>query len=105
MCLYRYAIFVFNLVALVVHGGLFSLYPALSCDLLDNMQEADIVVRHARYLYGMLQGILSNGSEVPGHYDYLAVNVHIISVIGYACLLYTSPSPRDGLLSRMPSSA
>ena len=30
-------------------------------------------------------------------------------VLGYeevtACLLYTSPSPRDGLLSRMPSSA
>ena len=23
----------------------------------------------------------------------------------YHCLLYTSPSPRDGLLSRMPSSA
>ena len=23
----------------------------------------------------------------------------------WACLLYTSPSPRDGLLSRMPSSA
>ena len=23
----------------------------------------------------------------------------------YACLLYTSPSPRDGLLARMPSSA
>ena len=25
--------------------------------------------------------------------------------LAYACLLYTSPSPRDGLLSRMPSSA
>ena len=25
--------------------------------------------------------------------------------LGYVCLLYTSPSPRDGLLSRMPSSA
>ena len=25
--------------------------------------------------------------------------------MGDACLLYTSPSPRDGLLSRMPSSA
>ena len=25
--------------------------------------------------------------------------------IRYVCLLYTSPSPRDGLLSRMPSSA
>ena len=23
----------------------------------------------------------------------------------YICLLYTSPSPRDGLLSRLPSSA
>ena len=23
----------------------------------------------------------------------------------HSCLLYTSPSPRDGLLSRMPSSA
>ena len=26
-------------------------------------------------------------------------------VQAYLCLLYTSPSPRDGLLSRMPSSA
>ena len=25
--------------------------------------------------------------------------------VSYGCLLYTSPSPRDGLLSRMPSSA
>ena len=28
-----------------------------------------------------------------------------IMVLTNACLLYTSPSPRDGLLSRMPSSA
>ena len=28
-----------------------------------------------------------------------------ISDIDSTCLLYTSPSPRDGLLSRMPSSA
>ena len=27
------------------------------------------------------------------------------SIQEYICLLYTSPSPRDGLLSRMPSSA
>ena len=26
-------------------------------------------------------------------------------VLAIRCLLYTSPSPRDGLLSRMPSSA
>ena len=28
-----------------------------------------------------------------------------IKLKSYPCLLYTSPSPRDGLLSRMPSSA
>ena len=28
-----------------------------------------------------------------------------LRVLGIDCLLYTSPSPRDGLLSRMPSSA
>ena len=28
-----------------------------------------------------------------------------VLVDGDTCLLYTSPSPRDGLLSRMPSSA
>ena len=29
----------------------------------------------------------------------------VIKSQNYDCLLYTSPSPRDGLLSRMPSSA
>ena len=32
--------------------------------------------------------------------DYISVSRELDS-----CLLYTSPSPRDGLLSRMPSSA
>ena len=38
-------------------------------------------------------------------------NAHVIRVkkpveqFPHTCLLYTSPSPRDGLLSRMPSSA
>ena len=34
----------------------------------------------------------------PDYIDEVASSVQ-------ACLLYTSPSPRDGLLSRMPSSA
>ena len=33
------------------------------------------------------------------------VNAYRGAMGGTACLLYTSPSPRDGLLSRMPSSA
>ena len=42
--------------------------------------------------------------------NYFIENGMELSVIGgrmtvRGCLLYTSPSPRDGLLSRMPSSA
>ena len=29
----------------------------------------------------------------------------VFASLAWPCLLYTSPSPRDGLLSRMPSSA
>ena len=36
--------------------------------------------------------------------DKLGVDVEYVPVVS-SCLLYTSPSPRDGLLSRMPSSA
>ena len=57
------------------------------------------------------------GDEVYFSYSVPSVNVlshrsitsiegdYNISGIFYTCLLYTSPSPRDGLLSRMPSSA
>ena len=36
--------------------------------------------------------------------NYVTAGLGLISLVG-GCLLYTSPSPRDGLLSRMPSSA
>ena len=35
----------------------------------------------------------------------LVFDIETSPIIAYTCLLYTSPSPRDGLLSRMPSSA
>ena len=39
--------------------------------------------------------------------DYTAqeISARILGKLKRDCLLYTSPSPRDGLLSRMPSSA
>ena len=43
-----------------------------------------------------------------GHIDLISMSSTFgnILVVGLnSCLLYTSPSPRDGLLSRMPSSA
>ena len=46
------------------------------------------------FKYHRPRGIMACGSEEP----------NAIVQVG-SCLLYTSPSPRDGLLSRMPSSA
>ena len=40
-----------------------------------------------------------------GHPPDPCPQLHLLPSIPAVCLLYTSPSPRDGLLSRMPSSA
>ena len=68
------------------------------------------------YQTGALDMTLLNGEQVDqvkddpeftsvgaGYLWYISPNVD--GVPDLACLLYTSPSPRDGLLSRMPSSA
>ena len=47
-----------------------------------------------------------NVLEVPRNEVLRAVlTKDVLAVLTEGCLLYTSPSPRDGLLSRMPSSA
>ena len=50
--------------------------------------------------------VIANAEQIrvslPGGGDFEA---ELIGTDPLACLLYTSPSPRDGLLSRMPSSA
>ena len=44
------------------------------------------------------------GKKVPG-FGWVAGSIFAIERLMKGCLLYTSPSPRDGLLSRMPSTA
>ena len=44
-------------------------------------------------------------NALPLFLVYLVVLFEILGGLFMLCLLYTSPSPRDGLLSRMPSSA
>ena len=52
---------------------------------------------------GQVQSVVERRNTIP-----ILANVVLQAADGallMTCLLYTSPSPRDGLLSRMPSSA
>ena len=52
--------------------------------------------------------VSESGRAIASHFSVLVFNVlgqSGVSEPSIPCLLYTSPSPRDGLLSRMPSSA
>ena len=58
---------------------------------------------------GCVELLLRDGRMIyidcTGVEDALNVTMTQQTELDYLCLLYTSPSPRDGLLSRMPSSA
>ena len=64
-----------------------------------NEKNLDKLEIHAKYPEKFLITGLSVFLSKNKKFDVKVVNKDIV------CLLYTSPSPRDGLLSRMPSSA
>ena len=65
----------------------------------------DTVARDARYGAGALRREPTFAAIVIGVLALgIGANAATFTLFS-ACLLYTSPSPRDGLLSRMPSSA
>ena len=67
--------------------------------------------RYGYYLYDIANEayVLNLNAELLAGNRLTTSNIEALSFTGnldaYTCLLYTSPSPRDGLLSRMPSSA
>ena len=66
-------------------------------------QEETIIIhklqKHLKQSYeDIADTMIGGGIDNMEKYKYMMGQAH-------ACLLYTSPSPRDGLLSRMPSSA
>ena len=70
---------------------------------------ADIAIKKAiqnakKTGIGMVAVKNSGHYGLSGYYAEQAVKKNLITMI-YTCLLYTSPSPRDLRLSRMPSSA
>ena len=60
-----------------------------------------VIIKEMQQQTGATIKISQKGEYAPGTMN------RIVTITGtpQACLLYTSPSPRDGLLSRMPSSA
>ena len=48
---------------------------------------------------------LTTLKDVSNRANQIARVTNLPTIVDIDCLLYTSPSPRDGLLSRMPSSA
>ena len=52
--------------------------------------------------FGRIGRLVFRAAYESGRND---IDIVAINDLAPACLLYTSPSPRDGLLSRMPSSA
>ena len=76
----------------------------------EQLRVVEITVDEARGKVPVLAGAGGNNTahviELATAFKELGAN-GILSVSPYYnnCLLYTSPSPRDGLLSRMPSSA
>ena len=53
----------------------------------------------------MLDGIQVKVPDTMSNEDVEKMLINNVPELHKYCLLYTSPSPRDGLLSRMPSSA
>ena len=58
-------------------------------------------VKRSGHLFAEMRGGKGKKIVMIGHLDTVFEKDHPFQT----CLLYTSPSPRDGLLSRMPSSA
>ena len=73
----------------------------LSCEIVDNLDKAGgqcIELYPDKPIYDIPAVPECTGEELTNN---LLQQIKPFNV----CLLYTSPSPRDGLLSRMPSSA
>jgi len=71
----------------------------------------DLIDKNASYNFGIAKAVAIL-LVFTGHFgtgvDFFWIPVRLgLFVFGFssACLLYTSPSPRDATLSRMPSSA
>ena len=84
---------------------------SLGASVYDLVNDTDKAAEIERYFDDLTELDEMAEATTAGKIAELLVNVGVPGGVGFkvgsslACLLYTSPSPRDGLLSRMPSSA
>ena len=78
-------------------------HPALASK--RGMQALSDSGRGIPLLYSEIAMKVNNAKDKPRKLKVLQDNDSVALRQVLSCLLYTSPSPRDGLLSRMPSSA
>ena len=77
------------------------LFP-LSCVNAEENDKRNKITKNLRCLICQGQSVYDSDSEFANS---LKIVVDKKLQEGFSCLLYTSPSPRDATLSRMPSSA
>ena len=79
-----------------------------SCWTVQDLGDWGYILMGAELGGGRETAMLTGGAAgIPAWWmAFISLSLSLITLlIIYPCLLYTSPSPRDGLLSRMPSSA
>ena len=82
--------------ALFVHRTTTNISDALAAEVLEQQSDvALLMIEYDALILAFESERLSTGDSEK----------NVESALLRTCLLYTSPSPRDGLLSRMPSSA
>ena len=86
----------------------FEAFPRLDVSQFDLESLDAVVISHAHLDHcGLLPFLFKYGYDGPVYCSAPTSSLMTLLQLDYldVCLLYTSPSPRDGLLSRMPSSA
>ena len=92
-------------------GGMFKMQDAYNARIQKALGGKDAPCHYLREflddgLIGMALDIRDmNKVERWAYLRFMIYKTVMLHEVGHTCLLYTSPSPRDGLLSRMPSSA
>ena len=70
-----------------------------------NGKKISIMLEEIGYDYKVTKVDLDKGDQLKSAFKKISPFSKIPVIIDHNCLLYTSPSPRDATLSRMPSSA